>query len=502
MAHRWTPHHVIVTRRVRVLVCVGAVVLASVVTFMIGARKSVALTINGDTRTVTTYAMSVDRLLDEQDVDVKSHDSVTSTTGGNIDEDTVVTVRKAYQATIVIDGKSVPFWTTATSTTQLLNFFRANEKQAEKVTVNIANVYNQLTGGLVIKQDGPVTVIADGKSVTIQNGRLPAASILDAAGVTLDKNDRVNVSLQNGHTILRVQRITHRTVNEIITTPFGTQTVIDGSLSAGETVIRQKGATGTTRRTYDVTYADGVEESRTLVSSTVVSSPLDEIIAVGPSSSSSSSSQSTSGSSDEDSESSQDTSSSSSSSSSPSPTTGGTSSSSSSSSSTSTSTTSPTPTNGSPGTSTSSKPSPSPSTSTSTSNTSSPSPSSSPTSSDDNDNDNDDNGGSSAALWHPTASEAQTYAAGAAAAYGWTGTQWTDLVWIWNHESSWMWNAENSSSGAYGIPQALPASKMATFGANWHDDAAVQIAWGLNYIKQRYGSPSAARAWWKTHNWY
>ena len=56
--------------------------------------------------------------------------------------------------------------------------------------------------------------------------------------------------------------------------------------------------------------------------------------------------------------------------------------------------------------------------------------------------------------------------------------------------------------GAYGIPQALPGSKMATFGANWKDDAAVQIDWGLSYIAQRYGSPSAAWQHSEQTGWY
>lgn len=59
-----------------------------------------------------------------------------------------------------------------------------------------------------------------------------------------------------------------------------------------------------------------------------------------------------------------------------------------------------------------------------------------------------------------------------------TGKNWEDLVKLWNRESSWLWYAENKSSGAYGIPQSLPGSKMAQFGENWKEDAAVQIDWG------------------------
>ena len=63
---------------------------------------------------------------------------------------------------------------------------------------------------------------------------------------------------------------------------------------------------------------------------------------------------------------------------------------------------------------------------------------------------------------------------------------------IWTQESNWQWNAENPTSGAYGIPQSLPASKLATAGDDWKTNPATQIKWGLKYIKERYGTPCAA----------
>ncbi len=124
-----------------------------------------ALNINGQTTQVTTYAMTATRLLEEQGVNIKTHDIVTtSTRRPACANHAVVTVQSAYQTTINIDGTAVPFWTVATSADQLLGFFKENQNNAAKITVDIDNVYNQLTGGLVINQDGPVTVIADGKT--------------------------------------------------------------------------------------------------------------------------------------------------------------------------------------------------------------------------------------------------------------------------------------------------------------------------------------------------
>jgi hypothetical protein len=71
-------------------------------------------------------------------------------------------------------------------------------------------------------------------------------------------------------------------------------------------------------------------------------------------------------------------------------------------------------------------------------------------------------------------------------------TEWTCLLDLWNRESGWLWDAENPSSGAYGIPQALPGDKMASAGSDWQTNPATQIKWGLGYISQVYGTPCAA----------
>jgi hypothetical protein len=69
-------------------------------------------------------------------------------------------------------------------------------------------------------------------------------------------------------------------------------------------------------------------------------------------------------------------------------------------------------------------------------------------------------------------------------------------------ESKWDINATNPSSGAYGIPQALPGSKMASEGSDWRNNPATQIIWGIKYMKDRYGSPCAAWSFKSSHGWY
>jgi hypothetical protein len=73
---------------------------------------------------------------------------------------------------------------------------------------------------------------------------------------------------------------------------------------------------------------------------------------------------------------------------------------------------------------------------------------------------------------------------------------------IVDHESDWNYKAVNPSSGAYGMFQALPGSKMSSVGADWRTNPATQIKWGLNYMNDRYGSPCEAWSFWQANNWY
>lgn len=86
--------------------------------------------------------------------------------------------------------------------------------------------------------------------------------------------------------------------------------------------------------------------------------------------------------------------------------------------------------------------------------------------------------------------------------YGWGDDQFGCLVSLWNKESGWNYQAYNSGSGAYGIPQALPGSKMSSAGGDWQTNAATQVAWGLGYISGRYGSPCGAWSHSQSVGWY
>jgi resuscitation-promoting factor RpfB len=101
----------------------------------------------------------------------------------------------------------------------------------------------------------------------------------------------------------------------------------------------------------------------------------------------------------------------------------------------------------------------------------------------------------------PDPGTAQSTAFGLLSSYGFASSQWGCLDDLWERESGWVYNAENAS-GAYGIPQALPGSKMASAGPDWETDPTTQIKWGLGYIKSVYATPCGAWDHEEADGWY
>ena len=460
MARRWTPRRLIVMRRARIIACVLSISLTATSLFIFTAKKSVAMIINGKTHIVSTYSTNPIRLLEEQHVPVKTHDQIISSSGDILTNHSTVTVRSAYQTSITVDGVTIPFWTVATSVDQLIGFFKANAKNASRITVNLQNIYDKLTCGLSINKKGPISVIADRKTRIVQNGDLPASAILDSQGIVLGKEDRVSVEEDDGNTVLRVSRVTHGKETRTVSLPFATQTVVDPKLPANSHVVQQVGVNGEREDVYNVTYVDGKAESATLVSQNLVKPAVNQVIAVGKAApapihknntntqkskqskqqtNAQHKKQNTEQPAKQEKKNSQQQTQQQTASAAPAP----------------------------------------------AANPPAPAPSSNPDS-----------------LVHATPEQAKLFAQGAAAQMGWTGKEWEDLLWLWNRESGWRWNAENPSSHAYGIPQALPGNKMSSAGANWHEDAAIQISWGLSYIKSKYKTPSGAVKHSREIGWY
>lgn len=106
------------------------------------------------------------------------------------------------------------------------------------------------------------------------------------------------------------------------------------------------------------------------------------------------------------------------------------------------------------------------------------------------------------AAGRPDPGSAKALAHDMVAARGWGSSEFDCLSALWHKESGWNHFALNKSSGAYGIPQSLPAEKMASAGADWATNPATQITWGLAYIEARYGNPCSAWGHSQRKNWY
>ena len=98
--------------------------------------------------------------------------------------------------------------------------------------------------------------------------------------------------------------------------------------------------------------------------------------------------------------------------------------------------------------------------------------------------------------------EYQKYALSLLPEFGWDSSELEPLIYLWNRESGWNPNSHNRRSGAHGIPQALPGSKMASEGSDSYTKPEPQIRWGLKYIASRYGSPTAAWNHFQARHWY
>ena len=480
-AKSWNPSKYVKKRVLRILVSALVAIAVCCIGFILNQRKAIALEVDGKTKEVVTYTDSLPKFLKQQGITVHTHDQAVSSSGYWLTNGAVVKVRRAYEVMVDIGGHLIPYWTLASSAEQLENYFLQNDKEAAKISVNIPNVYNALTGGINLNASGPIEVIAFGKSYNVKNGNQPAASILDSLGITITSNDLVSVEHTGGKTILVVERVSYGTETQDVMTAYSVKTVDNPNAYVGTTTIEQKGSYGEQQQTLKVTYINGKPVATQLMGAKVIKQSQPEIIEVGTKKKPApkplepkkeeNESKAQASTQDQKKQQSQPQQQKSQPAQKPAQTQSqaeGNSSSSSASPATPAQTPQPAQTT--------------PSTTSQSSSQVSPADSSSELSGE------------------LTPAEAQTFAAGVAEdQYGWGSTQFSCLVELWNRESGWMWDAENVYSGAYGIAQALPPSKM---GTGWEYNAKVQIDWGLSYILERYTTPCGAWNHEITYGWY
>ncbi|WP_245993185.1 G5 domain-containing protein [Xylanimonas allomyrinae] len=383
------------------------------------AHKNVTLDVDGHLTTISTFAGSVQGLLDARGVRVNERDLVSPAADQPLTDGADVVVRYARELTIQADGTQTTTWVTALDAGEALAALAA---RGNDVALVASRSGERASLALRLDADGPVAVVADGTPTVVPEGRNGIDAALAAAHVTLGAQDTVRVvglanaglnaadlqtvAARGAGVAVVVQRVVTQDVTTEHAVPFETQTQDDATLYRDQTKVAQQGQDGVRTVVETVVTVDGAETSRTVKSDEVTTPPVAKIVAQG----------------------------------------------------------------------TKERPQ-------------TPPPAA--------------GAGSTGAASGPVMSGSpRAIGQELAAARGWTGEQWQCLDSLFQKESGWNPSAANPSSGAYGIPQALPGSKMGSVAADWRTNPATQITWGLGYIAGRYGTPCTAWGHSQSTGWY
>ena len=389
------------------------------------AHKTVTLDVDGETRTVSTFAGDVDGLLADEGVAVGDRDLVAPAGGTALSTDDEIVVRSGKELDVEIDGKESTAWVTAADAHEALNLLA---QRGEDIALVASRSEDRAELPLQVHDGDQVAVVHD-DTVAVADGTDELDDVLDDAEVAVDEDDVVTLhtagdagvtaeSLPEGADVPQVavvvQRVEVERVTQVKEIDFDTKTKKSSDRFEDlDPKVKKKGEPGSRTVVREITTIDGEEVSNEKVTSLVTAEPTTEVLVEG----------------------------------------------------------------------TKERPEPEPATSSSGSSSGS-------------------SGGASTSATGSYSGSNREIGQQMAAARGWSGGEWTCLENLWTKESGWSHTAANPSSGAYGIPQSLPGSKMATAGSDWQSNPATQISWGLDYIAGRYGSPCGAWGHSQANNWY
>jgi len=354
-----------------------------------------ALTVDGDTTMIRVAdGQTVADVLAARDIVVGPQDVLTPDMATVVSDGLEIEVGHARLFTATIDGQKTTVSTTAATIDGALLSLGIDTKTAD-ISLPPQTLINEAPAAITVTTQKMISVRVDGRTLYTRTMANDVGQVLTDRNITLGSHDKVKPDVTTTVTddmSIVVQRVTYKTTTVVADVPFKVKKVNTSSLPKGSTRVTTAGVKGKANQTWQITLVDGVEQSRQLISQTVLKKPITEVMQVGTKGSTSV-------------------------------------------------------------------------------------PKTSPGS-------------------------AQDIARQMLGNYGWSEGQLGCLISLWNHESHWNVYAQNKSSGAYGIPQALPGSKMASAGSDWRTSAKTQIKWGLGYIKGRYGSPCGAWSFYQKHNWY
>ncbi|PID98200.1 MAG: lytic transglycosylase [Actinobacteria bacterium] len=435
-------------------VSAGAAVVFIAVGHASTVHSTLTLEVDGVSRPVSTWSRTVHALLNENGVKLGAHDLVSVDTAARVEDGQQIVVRTAHPVELTVDGDHRTVWTTAPAIDSVLSDL---DLSGNAVTVAAGRSTSRANvASLVSRPQNVAVALAGGiTDVKVRPGD-DARTALSRAGVPLSPIDRVNVTFAEGKLNIGVQRVVRGNVTTETPVAFSERVEETDALFEGESVVTTLGVPGKETQTTWQESIDGTVTHSAVVGKTLAQEPQEQVRSNGTKKATPEAllaagldPKATLEDGVEDD--------------------GTTSKRYRAALGTISSAEEIAELRGETGTPVAES-----------------QPDNSPT----------------APVPTYSGGDPKGIAQAMVAARGWSDSEFQCLVSLWQKESGWNPYAQNPSSGAYGIPQSLPGSKMAAAGADWQTNPATQITWGLNYIAGRYGTPCAAWGHSVAVNWY
>jgi uncharacterized protein YabE (DUF348 family) len=416
---------------------------------VVSSRAEVVLEVDGVSRPVVAWGGTVSTVLAQAGVEPGAHDLVSPAADEPVRDGATVVVRTAHPFDVTVDGVQRRIWSTSASADAVLADAGVDGGQVI-MAADRSSQRPSLTP--LVSRTRAITVDVAGRlsQVTVRPGE-DARTALAASGVEVSPNDRVSLTQKDGDLAIQVVPVTRGVTTTELEVPYGSREEQDGGLFQGERVVATPGRTGTETTVQWTESRGGEVVHRSLLSRSVTAEPVDEVVRVGAQEATPQALVAAGLDPKATLEEAREA-------------------------------------DGTVSVRYRAKLGTLSTAAEIAAVTGAQTAASAAA-------------GSTAAAPTASAAEAQAIAQGMVAARGWDDSEFQCLVTLWSHESGWSVTASNPS-GAYGIPQALPGSKMASAGADWQTSAATQITWGLGYISGRYVTPCSALAHWQSTGWY
>lgn len=270
-------HRSMRTRVLPISAATLALVLAGGTAAFAHAQKTVTLDVNGKVDKVTTFAGSVDGLLDGQHVTVGSRDDVSAS--GSLSEGAEIVVRHAHRITVNVDGTRTALWTTALSADAALDTLAS---RGQSVALIASRSADRAELPLDLTVTGPAEVLVDGTTLPVPDADTTVAQVLTEKKIVLQPLDLVSVRhADTGRVQVVVNRVVEQDVTSTVAVPFTSSEQAEPTRYVGQKRVLTAGVAGVRTVVEHVTTVDGVESARTPVSDTVTQAPVAEVVGVG-----------------------------------------------------------------------------------------------------------------------------------------------------------------------------------------------------------------------------